>query len=61
MRKGDRLFQVNAPHFCAGFIVSDCGICMKAAPIIQWAVNRSLSYLLRYFIQGKNYEVIDCG
>jgi hypothetical protein len=42
MNADAQLYQVTAPHFCAGIIVAD-GFIIKAAPILRWAHNRSLN------------------
>ena len=42
------LYQVTAPHFCAGIVVDEYK-CLEAAPILGWAVGRQRSYLRRYF------------
>jgi len=59
VRKGERLYQVVAPHYCAGFVVDNYGLCIRAAPILRWAINRSISHLLRYLVEQKKFTVID--
>jgi hypothetical protein len=42
------LVAVDAPHFYAGLIMKD-GVCVKAAPILQWAVGKPRAFLSAYF------------
>lgn len=42
------IWQVTAPHFCAGVVVKG-GKCVTAAPILSWAIGKDARYLLRYF------------
>lgn len=37
----DQFWHVDAPHFCAGFYVRG-GVVTRAAPILRWAVGKSL-------------------
>lgn len=50
-----RLYQVTAPHFCAGIVVDD-HVCLEAALILDWAVGKKRSYLRRYF-HKKQWQV----
>jgi hypothetical protein len=45
-----QLYQVTAPHFCAGIIVAD-GFIIKAAPILRWAYDRSLNAFEDYCVK----------
>jgi hypothetical protein len=42
------LVRVTAPHFVAGIVMAT-GRCVKAAPIMAWAVGEDASYLRKYF------------
>jgi hypothetical protein len=42
-----QLYQVTAPHFCAGIIVAD-GFIIKAAPILLWTRGRPFSSFADY-------------
>lgn len=46
--KGEWIVRVDAPHFCAGFILKD-GRVTEAAPILAWTVGRDPDYLRGYF------------
>lgn len=41
------LYQVTAPHFCAG-LVFDGGTCIEAAPILKWARGMQMIYIDSY-------------
>lgn len=43
----ERLYRVDAPHFCAGLIVSD-GRVIDAAPIRRWTVGKRWVDVLEY-------------
>ena len=49
------LYQVDAPHYCAGFIV-EAGRVVHAAPIIAWAVGKTHGEVERYF-RRKGFKV----
>lgn len=34
-----KLYQISAPHFCAGIVVQS-GRIVEAAPILRWAMGR---------------------
>lgn len=53
----ERLWQVTAPHYCAGFVTNADGVCIQAASILAWAIGKRLDYLLHYFIQQKRFAV----
>lgn len=42
------LWQITAPHFCAGIITTN-GICTEAAPILAWTIGKSRQELREYF------------
>lgn len=50
---GDMLYQVTAPHFCAGFTAAHDGAITSAAPIIRWMFNHNVSYIRNYCAQKK--------
>jgi len=52
------LLQITAPHFCAGIII-DNYICVKAAPILKWAINKNTPFLFEYF-KWKGWKVAEC-
>jgi len=43
------LWQVTAPHFCAGLILTG-DTCTDAAPILRWCVGRERVHLRGYFL-----------
>lgn len=44
----DRLWQVEAPHFVAGFTETYDGIIANAAPIIGYAINKRSAWFKNY-------------
>lgn len=40
MTDSERVWQITAPHYCAGLVVSD-GMVTDAAPIICWTVGKA--------------------
>lgn len=50
------LYQITAPHYCAGLFVNNFGIVKNAAPIIEWANNKNHLDVFRYFRQ-KGYNI----
>lgn len=52
------LLVVDAPHFYAGLILRN-GRCVRAAPILQWAVGKSAIELAEYFVR-KRWRVVRC-
>jgi hypothetical protein len=52
----ESLYQVDAPHMCAGLIVAD-GKVIEAAPIVSWAVGKHINYFLDW-CKRKNYKCI---
>ncbi len=46
------MYQVTAPHFCAGLIVDGEKV-VRAAPILGWTVGKSRDELRRYFARKK--------
>jgi hypothetical protein len=53
------LWQITAPHFCAGLIIRD-GRCRVAAPILGWCLGNNWPFLLSYF-QRKGWDVVQCS
>ena len=49
------LVRVVAPHFVAGLLIDDCGVCSHAAPILKWAIGRKRDGLSAYF-RGKGWK-----
>ncbi len=44
----DTLAPVTAPHFCASIVLAD-GACVRAAPILKWALGWQAPALSAYF------------
>lgn len=42
------LWQVTAPHLCAGLVTEDDEV-IAAAPILKWAIGKSREELRGYF------------
>jgi hypothetical protein len=42
------LVRVTAPHFVAGLVIVN-GVCTEAAPILQWCVGKSRTWLKTAF------------
>jgi hypothetical protein len=52
------VYQITAPHFCAGVVVSVRNKrVIDAAPILRWAIGRRWTDVLRYF-HRKHYRVV---
>lgn len=51
----ERIFQITAKHFCAGFVV-DCGKIAAIAPIIRYMQPWSGRKIVAYCKQ-KNWEL----
>jgi hypothetical protein len=49
------LVRVTAPHFCAAMEMNEFGVCVRAPPILKWAVGKHRNYLASYFRQ-KGWE-----
>lgn len=49
------LYQVKAPHFCAGLIVDETRV-IDAAPILRWSMGKTRKYLKDYF-ERKGWKV----
>jgi hypothetical protein len=49
------LLRITAPHFVAGVVV-DGRMIVRAAPILQWSVGRSVGFLT-VWARGKGYIV----
>lgn len=44
----ERLYRVEAPHFCAGLLVGDGSRVVAAAPILNWALGMTWVEVLAY-------------
>ena len=59
MGAGDKfpevLFQITAPHYCAGLIVRGRFV-VDAAPILQWCIGKSRPEVMNYFAR-KGFSV----
>ncbi|MER8619191.1 hypothetical protein NKG99_20530 [Mesorhizobium sp. M1409] len=51
----ERLIRVEAPHFTAALVIVD-GRCIKAPPILHWALGKGEGWLKAYFAQ-KGWEI----
>lgn len=49
------LVRVEAPYYCAGFIVEDAWVA-EAAPILRWAVGRRGRDVVEY-LRKKGFKV----
>lgn len=43
------LVSVDAPHFNAGLVIDECGMCVHAAPILKWCIGKRTDFLRGYF------------
>lgn len=50
--KPEQLFQVTTGYFCCGLVVQGDRV-IEAAPIMRWAVNRTL-VSIRGWVRAKN-------
>jgi hypothetical protein len=50
------LARITAPHFVAGLEFSAAGVCVLAAPILQWAVGRKARDVHAY-CQRKGWKI----
>ena len=50
------LYQITAPHYCAGLTVNNFGIVSDAAPIINWAIGKNYLDVFRQF-RKKGYKI----
>lgn len=48
------LVRVVAPHFVAGLVLDDAGVCVYAAPILGWCVGKDREWL-RLEFQRRRY------
>ncbi len=46
---GELLIRVEAPHFTAGLVLNKAGVCIHAAPILNWCIGRPREYLRLHF------------
>jgi hypothetical protein len=42
------LYRITAPHFCAGLVTDLPGRVVTAAPILRWAVGKTVAELFQY-------------
>lgn len=49
------IWQVTAPHFCAG-VIERGGIIIEAAPILRWAISEPLAKFGLY-CQRKGWQM----
>lgn len=57
----DTLVTVTASHFCASIVLAD-GACVRAAPILKWALGKEKAELSAYFRQkGWKATQRSCG
>jgi hypothetical protein len=54
--RGLTLWQVTAPHFCAGLLTDVGGVVVRAAPVLRWCVGKTRDGLRPYFAR-KGWEV----
>jgi len=50
------LFQITAPHFCAG-LISNARRVTKAAPILRWAVGKPMMQITQY-CRSKKWNIV---
>lgn len=48
-----RIWSVNAPHFNAGVVEDERGIIIRAAPILKWSINWSITRFTNYCSKKK--------
>ena len=53
MENEEKLIWINTTRFCCGVVVSSEGLILEGAPIVKWAVGKSLKDLL-VWLQMKN-------
>ena len=53
----DQLYQVTSPYFCAG-LVTKGGQIVMAAPILRWAIGRTIGYMQNY-CQRKGWQIVE--
>ena len=53
------LWQVTAPHFCAGMVTYGHEV-VEAAPVLKWTVGRHRSELRNYF-RYRGWSVVHVG
>jgi len=51
------LVAVDAPHFYAGIIINERGMCIHAAPILKWCIGKRTDFLRGYF-KRKGWKAI---
>lgn len=50
-------YQIQAPHFTAGFSTRNDGVVRTAAPILQWAYGKNVDEVKAYcFVKGWKIE-----
>jgi len=53
-----RLFQVEAPHFTAGFCVDVTNLVWRTAPILKWMEDKPL-YVAESYCRKKGWKLIE--
>jgi len=38
-----KLYRVVLPHYCCGFLVNEHNIIVRSAPVMRWAVGKTLA------------------
>lgn len=52
------VYQITAPHFCAGVVVAVATKrVIDAAPILRWAIGRKWLDVIRYF-HARRYRIV---
>ena len=55
------LWQITAPHFCAGLVVDlQSNVIVEVAPILGWALHRSWQATRSYF-ERRGWRVVRCA
>lgn len=55
----ETLYQITAPHFCAGIIVEN-NVIIKAAPILRWMTDKDIGFIKEY-CKKKKWTVYKVG
>lgn len=50
------LYQVDTGYYCAGIVVRD-GVVVEAAPVLRWALGKSLDVVSRW-VNGKGAKIV---
>lgn len=51
------LFQVQSPHFTAGFCVDAKNVVWEAAPILRWMKNKHLKFV-EVYCKNKGWSLV---